>query len=335
MGIQGEVTNELECIIRRIAPGAEVNIYNVISGEPHLVIEGGDWESIDDSVLLYRILGIGPDQKPNEYENTVINTSRFLRLIKDEDGGVYGRAAIIPFAVQIEGSPLLNEGLITEGGLFVSRLHGIAGIITGDKTNIARDTAVPNAPEKVFKNWLSEQAAILHDNERYFSKSELHVAAQVIHGLGGSTGNLPVCLTHYGWLSKSGVNKVDWPDEVIIISRNTYVSDSDEIPPNLIATLPDVVVLLMFKPYDYLLEWRGVIREGFWLKFLIMGLIGKKWGYSTPEEIFPHCFLGESGEVDDESVIAVGILKGEVKTSEVDLMKRYETVDRPVAEEIP
>ncbi|TCL01203.1 hypothetical protein BXY66_2514 [Shimia isoporae] len=188
--------------------------------------DGSNWQEEPASTLLQRIEGdMYPGEEGRLYERT-------LSLVKEEDGTVVGRASFYPD--RLSGRILTRknevEGVITAKGAKVC-IGNFRGILLGSPVRAARDAAVPYASPQALKNWASEQARLIFD-QNPSGEDQLDIAAQVA-SLGGDIGNLKFCEVGGEFLNRSELREfLKGRDDILVAhDAGVYLAGSPEISP--------------------------------------------------------------------------------------------------------
>ena len=255
-------SSTLQTLCSLVAPSLDVKVRIGLGSSKSLVVSNSDWINIDGRKLLTRLSPLNkhwntPDVKLDR--RLIARASKNLRLIKNPDGEIVGRACITV--------PHLGLGALTVGGLFASELIGIGGILTGTPERAARDVARPLVTKEILITWATEQADLI---------SQLHTdircqmrCAQMIRQLGGHIKDLPIAFWKGKPVSYNDIsNAEELPDELIFVSPY-YLEDFEELEG--FTALPNVINVR----YD---GYQGMIAGGNWWSTWPEDLFGS-WGY--------------------------------------------------------
>lgn len=129
-----------------MCPAIDVNLFVQEKGSPSLVITAGDWRFIDGEKLLRRISAPNASDSASEIGLGVAELGRNLRMLKDEQGTIVGRAALSIRSHSLhfhsDSDDDFMTGIVTVGGLRSTRLSGVPGVMVGEPMRAARDDAV-------------------------------------------------------------------------------------------------------------------------------------------------------------------------------------------------
>jgi hypothetical protein len=187
-----------------LCPASPVNIYAREGGGAwELAVGGGDWLRLPGRDLLDRIwqpTQADEDERPAKYVEAL---AARLETLTDPQQRVVGRACIVD--ARVARHLPAETGAITDGGIRVGNLNGIAGILFGHPTRASRDEAIPSLDPNVACDWASRQGAAASKTIR--SAPQLESIAQAIRRFKAPTGKLPIAYSSKGWLTVSGVSK--------------------------------------------------------------------------------------------------------------------------------
>ena len=210
-------------LIAAIAPNLDVELR--LNGEKAspLVIPG-DWLVIPEKHLLARL-----DPTAKIGEGVEPELSRMRALITP-NGAVVGRATIWPERYR----SLFDEigGWVTIAGLRANRMRNVQGVLLGEATTAARDTAEPIVDASTLANWASEQAKLIAktvDDEEIQAKS-----AEVVLECGGDVADLKIVKLGVSWLNRTELRKHLTEVDVFDISFEgefTFEEDADDVMP--------------------------------------------------------------------------------------------------------
>lgn len=236
-----KTVKSLSRVIAATAPNISVKLSVDDFGKEEIAVHPDDWIDMDGDDLIGRVSGIA--RKTIEAKTS--SRSRMMPLIA-EDGAIYGRAMI---ETEVFGSS--GSGCISVGGLRASNFGFIRGVLLGQESTAARNSAFPIAPPGVLAAWATEQAELL-------TSAELHGedkarAAQVVLMCGGDIGDLPVARLNGTWLSTRDLEGVlAGIDEVYVHFAGDvrYDEDTDDVHPKEFANHFKEAEGIIFVPKD-------------------------------------------------------------------------------------
>lgn len=186
-GDSGNEKASLAFSIGRLFPASDVPI-TVTDENQSVLVDGREWMTEPAGQLLERLEG--RDFAAGKRADCVES----IRLVKEADGRVVGRAGLSPWGgyslSSLHSSHSRHPGSVVSQGAFVSK--GIfRGILLGVPARAARDYANPAASPEALAAWATEQAELLCDiiND---DEEQRSIAEQVV-AFGGNPGNLKVC----------------------------------------------------------------------------------------------------------------------------------------------
>lgn len=286
----------LSKICESTAPALDVKLVTD-DGQIHkTVIEVNDWKSISGENLLERIGDMSliskvPNEKVNDRRRRIANN---LREIKDSTGNVIGRACIT--LGSFSGDDFNVAGKMVAGGLVISDLRGIAGIIQATPTRAARDKAKPLATKEALACWAEEQAELVP--ELWPEESDQMTCAQNIRHCGGKTKSLPVGKFRNKWVSSSDIEAMSLPDTLILVDQ---LSLKYEIKHVVDFVLDENVICTIWMSFNSLLideddEKFGIPPDAFF-KYTVGGAvlesIATNWGVQASDIMNDKAFNAE------------------------------------------
>ena len=187
-------------------------------------------------------------------EEFISRASQNLRVIRNPDGAIVGRACIT--------APHIGLGVLTVGGLFASEMIGIGGILVGAPERAARDLARPSVAIEALVAWATEQSDLV---PQLHTDIELQIqCSQMIRELGGDTKNLPIAFWKGNVVSYDDiVNDQNLPDEVIFVDP-IFLDQFKHLAG--FSLLPNVFIV----EFD---AYQGILAS-------------HSWGSSWPEDLF-------------------------------------------------
>jgi hypothetical protein len=236
-----KTVKSLSSVIAATAPNISVQLSVDEFGKEEVVVQPDDWIEMDGDDLIGRISGVA--RKTIGAKTS--SRSRMMPLIA-EDGAIYGRAMI---ETELFGSS--GSGCISVGGLRASNFGFIRGVLLGQESTAARNSAFPIAPPGVLGAWATEQAELL-------ASAELHGedkarAAQVVLMCGGDIGDLPVARLNATWLSSRDLEGVlaDFDEVYVHFAGDVrYDEDTDDVHPKEFANHFVEAEGIIFVPRD-------------------------------------------------------------------------------------
>jgi hypothetical protein len=220
---------DLGALCAWLAPTLDVDLHADHGEGSRRVVAASDWLTMEGGELLTRLSlqNLGQDY---------IQAGPLLRVLRDPEGRVLGRAAIFPRsegAISYPGS----LGVITVGGLRAdSRSDGTVGILVGSAVRATRDRARRLASNASLAYWASDQALLIAEN---ISDPSLQFdCAAVVMAYGGNPGTLPIAKR--GRALIDGQTLATWtdaPDEIIItpLNRGSGYEEDLELHPMFLA----------------------------------------------------------------------------------------------------
>lgn len=240
-GAYRKTVRSLSSVIAATAPNISVQVSVDEFGEDEVAVRPDDWIDMDGDDLIGRVSGVA--RKTNESRSS--SRSRMMPLMAD-DGTIYGRAMI---ETELYGSS--GSGCISVGGLRASNFGFIRGVLLGQESTAARNSAFPIAPPGVLAAWASEQAELLTGAELHGEDKAR--AAQVVLMCGGDIGELPVARLAGTWLSSSALRDVLADTDEVYVHFDgdvSYDEDTDDVHPKEFAHHFEEVEDVVFVPKD-------------------------------------------------------------------------------------
>ncbi len=232
--IPESMNDKLAYICRKIAPSINTNLYcKVLEGIEELVINANDWIEIDSTSLLLRMNGYSKNNAPRYLIENALTYSDLIKPIIDLEGKTIARACISIFEWDENG---FRDGVITCGGLYLNSIRHLSGLFCGQVNGASRNSGEPIAKQDLLRKWASKQAKLIMAKFYNVDKKVLCEASAIVHYLGGNTADLPICETHYGWMSYKDLVEKEWPNEVGIVQDATKsLSNVHTLPPDIIS----------------------------------------------------------------------------------------------------
>lgn len=208
-------------VCRQLAPALDVKLLIEESGKKSTAIEANDWKSIAGVALLDRLgdTAHGRSIPLGELKEVRARAAENLRLIKDQNGEVLGRACISIGFAGFRDDQIDTTGSLVVGGLAASLLSGIAGVLLGTPERASRDVARPLASKEALAVWAEEQADLV---PHLWATEEFQMScAQNIRICGGNTRSLPIARFMGKWVSAFDIEQMNLPDSIILLDDFT------------------------------------------------------------------------------------------------------------------
>ena len=145
----------LESLVAWLTPSSNVSIEAIQFGQRKPIISAGDWRIIPPSQLAARV-SYASEEKDKDRRIAEL----LMREIGSADGTCFGRAALWPSAKYME-----RPGALTVGGLRVSGIPHLLGVVSGRVTTAARDIGSMLVPPEAFALWATEQARLIEASD--------------------------------------------------------------------------------------------------------------------------------------------------------------------------
>ncbi|MCB8749054.1 ATP-binding protein [Rhodoferax sp. U2-2l] len=247
---------------RQIAPALDAKLTVETSTGIIVACNTNDWITVEGIELLRRLEPFDPDKQigPDQFEKFAGTAASNLRFLTTENGSIVGRAAVTAAGLH---SYRLREpwlrGTLCVGGFAASPLQGIAGVILGESTKAARDSACPIVAPDVLSSWANEQAGLLPN--LYSAPEALASAAEIVRLCGGDTGLLPIAIHRGKWVSTLDIRNMDLSDVVLVVDhfvKDTELKHEDDFiaDDNVLFTSSSGTVVV-FQGSDRVMEYGG------------------------------------------------------------------------------
>lgn len=161
--IRGGVVPSLRDAIRSLVAALDVRVTFKNDLDASTFDHSPNWTSVDAKVFMTELYTDEVVSQNKEFLETHIN---MFRVLKDESGTVWGRAAFRVGGRDRNMTPLASVGGIS---LRANDGYGYVGVLSGETANVARSEGTLNVPDEVFSNWLQEQASLLCDQQLHNS----------------------------------------------------------------------------------------------------------------------------------------------------------------------
>lgn len=306
-----------------IAPCLDVTLKIDNKGTLETLVAANDWLTISDKDLLDRIYP--PARRPRHHVES--DTIPPLRLIIDDSGQVFGRAAIWPWYAYYRPSP----GTVAVGGLASSSLGGIIGILIGKSERATRDLAIPSIPIPLLNEWVKTEADTrLHEGH---SLEVLSTVAEAVSALGGDVSDLPVGYLRTGWVTIRDIEALARSfDELVLVDQSTVELAGGsvlnvELADGVLATTTGGMSILHrdvgisdWPPMSHETGALGRYRVRS-LSSQVIRALARGWGYSLYDVM--QASLGFSDEIVDREI---GTLGGETFVETVEVVCRPKVI---------
>ena len=178
-------------------------------------VVASDWVEMDGYELLRRTF---------EYEEGVqslpiSDRAEPLTLLRDGEGQPVGRALITLSQPRSDISP----GVVTVGGMRISQIQNVAGILLGKNTTASRRHAVPVVPLDELKRWATRQANILLEFGNEHQVEGIEDIAAIVTALNGDISQFQVRVNGVLESIEEIRRRKDLPNEVVIVDKNTSI----------------------------------------------------------------------------------------------------------------
>jgi hypothetical protein len=224
-----------------LCPALDVGLVVEQDGKRERAVAASDWKTISGSDLLQRLLLHRDDAEKLCADRAFKVAAANVRDIRDEDGTLLGRGALIGrFPPITELDEKMKWASAITAGLFRSHEQiAIAGLLLGEPEGASRSGARASAlaDHLPIHAWASEQADLIAT--RFNDPIALMNYAQTIRSLAGDTRNLPIArAANGGYLSFNDIaSRRDLPDEIQLHADAWGVQDwkPEPLPENGIA----------------------------------------------------------------------------------------------------
>lgn len=232
-----------EDVVRSVAPALDVAITIRKDGVTVGLMDASDWSNVDSATLMERISCLTKSTR------AIVE----LTPLHDEQGNIYGRAAIDP------AGGWEPAGVITVGGLSACTIRYVSGVLVGNESVASRNQAFPILPASVLHRWATEQADIIAGAD--IASDIKAEAASIIVEMGGDIRNLPVFYYHQDWWTLSEFKSaVREKDEIIVHDGDIMYDDfEDNVSPRefelFFETDPGIVEMPSCDHVRFSAEW--------------------------------------------------------------------------------
>lgn len=171
-------------LVGALAPCADTDIYVEEDNELERIITGNDWQTLKGPALVARVGCI----KQSKLNGTRLTLAKNLRPLIDDQGTIYGRAALTPQSYTLSE---FSFGAICGSGIRIVNLRHVLGILFGEPAKVSRDAAIPTVPREVLVKWATEQATLCSEQDD-LDEETLFDLANIVLSCGGDPSPLPV-----------------------------------------------------------------------------------------------------------------------------------------------
>lgn len=227
-----EAVDPLAFCLRKICLSLPENLHSVFKNNNKQIIRRNDWKTISNYGLLKRIEGLGEEDDSGLKDEVLQSQSKFVSpIFAEETGEILGRATIVePF---FSNNNSKGYGIVTVGGLQVSRLYRLPGIWLGYNEVVNRGYAIPICSYKELLNWLNNQYLLI-SNSKEFDEQQLVKIAQLFLSFGYECKKLPIANTFEGWKTYEEISKMEHGDHVLLRFVVDGKEEGYELFPNII-----------------------------------------------------------------------------------------------------
>lgn len=324
----------LNDLCRKIAPSLDVNLKTTENGESKAAITAFDWITCDIKDFIKRL-----ENPIRDFDQVFENNKDFfsrlsnnIRLLRDENDHIVGRACIVPFSYISRSIPdeFHLSGIITVGGFKADDIHGIFGIFTGISNRAIRDSATANISSDAFSKWLDEQKDLI---PKLYENTEDQIGcATVLWLYSEDTRRLPIAKFKDEYVTYSDLAMAEkLPDEIIILDPyyfNNLKQNLDGFTLNANVILADNIVAYgrnidilkskyekEFHP-DIQKKWNGFSGT---LAGAVLLALSEAWGVAIED------ILSDYGDDNDKRV--VGHFQGNEIKEYAKLIRKPKSLD--------
>ncbi|MBY5590908.1 ATP-binding protein [Rhizobium leguminosarum] len=207
-------------LIGLLAPNLNVALFTKADGVETQVTRPGDWLDIADSEFALRLM---------PWKSREQTPAKFMRLLRNTDGQIVGRAAIQP-EPQYSYPP--KGGWITVAGLRATRLKNISGVMLGEAITAARDMAIPVVDRAGLAAWATDQANLFAEHVK--DEEAQAEVAEIVLECGGELGNLKIVQYGGEWLNQHQFRELVGSATRISVELDgefSYDEDRDDVFP--------------------------------------------------------------------------------------------------------
>jgi hypothetical protein len=205
-----------------LCPAIDVNLYVEQDGKRTAAVTASDWEGMDATDLLRRLLLHLDDVESTCADDFFRAIAANLREIRDESGRLLGRAALRhAFLARVSREDWLHQASAITAGAFRAheQIH-MPGLLLGRPQVASRVAARPIAfacPTGL-SNWATVQADLIPNLTREPTVVAHH--AGLIRLLGGDTRDLPIARSAAGFVSFRDIAKSrDLSNEILLLEE--------------------------------------------------------------------------------------------------------------------
>ena len=157
--------------------------------------------TISPDKFIRRIIGNKPYKELQALKPDIAECLRKnITVITDEAGNCIGRAALLNID-KYQETGYSFKGVLSAGGLRVSELRGIIGILVGEPQRAARDVGLPIISADQFSIWANHQLGLLAVKDiNYDDQIETAMIAKIAVN---RTGSLKIARHQNGYILDS------------------------------------------------------------------------------------------------------------------------------------
>jgi len=287
-----EKTRTLAELCRHVCPAFDVNLI-IDDGNGQTRIEANEWlANSNEQFVRNLMMGMKGefDTEGCDLESTIERAAKNIRLIRNQDDEIVGRACI-------HKERVLPGGSVTVGGLHSCKLGGIIGVLTGVSERAARDYARPKVTAGALSEWASEQALLICNIVK--EPEEQAACAAIVRRCGGDVGDLSIARFRDSWISQRDIARLD------------------DLPEELLLAHPYAWSILQNLRNYKLLPNVFLVSTGSWMN-IIQSSTFNDW----PEELFKS---PDQDPFTIRSMLGGAIIEAVSKVWSIDAEKVYET----------
>ena len=214
----------LATLVGAVAPNLDVALSVAGDDTACPVTRPGDWLQMTDLELIQRLDPVG-DRAATGIDKAA---RALMQPIVGSDGTIYGRAFIGPTKYMSSS----ETGWVTISGLRASRLRNVVGVLIGEATTAARDSAEPLVSKEVLSQWASKQASLIAELIR--DEERQAMSAEVVLECGGEVGRLKIIKWGSDWLNTDEFKEKLLQSQELVLhfgGNFDYDEDKDSVHP--------------------------------------------------------------------------------------------------------
>lgn len=265
-------------LVERLAPASDVSIDTIEFGRSIRAVSAGDWLMISAADLAERVLPAG---RQEDRQRRI--SEEFMRTITTTDGQILGRAAIYPARYTFQYS-----GALIVGGLRITRVPHMLGVVSGEVATAARDEGRPRLPRETLSEWAKHQVELVEASD--LSAEHKSLCAEVALESGVPVLGLPVAKWGDAWLDSDDLRQ-RFAQELLVIVVVGEIDYEDYDP------VPQFVFDQHFEPSNKILFITELdFRRKSHLENLALSILDDEWGGYEEEDDFDYIVGTADGE---------------------------------------